>query len=125
MIANRRARQSATAGVADTGASAIYFLADAPVTHVDTTEPVVVVGTSTGQRQQSVATAQHQIPDLPDAFLRTGHVMPGFQQTIIGIGPICDARFSVTFLEDAVVVHDDAKCVFLSGCCDLDVPPAL
>ena len=125
MIANRRARQSATAGVADTGASAIYFSADAPVTHVDTTEPVVVVGTSTGQRQQSVATAQHQIPDLPDAFLRTGHVMPGFQQTIIGIGPICDARFTVTFLEDAVVVHDDAKRVILSGCRDPKVPPAL
>ena len=51
--------------------------------------------------------------------------MPGFQQTIIGIGPICDARFTVTFLEDAVVVHDDAKRVILSGCRDPKVPPAL
>ena len=51
--------------------------------------------------------------------------MPGFQQTLIGIGPICDAGFTMTFSEDAVVVHDDAKLVILSGCRDPKVPPAL
>ena len=113
IIANRSACRSATARVTDTGASAIYFSADAPVTHVDTTAPAVAVGTATGQRQKSVATAQHQIPDLPNAFPQTGHVMPGFQQTLIGIGPICNAGFTVTFSEDAVIVHDDAKRVIL------------
>ena len=79
IIANRHARRAATSGVADTGASAIYFSVDAPVTHVDLMAPAVAVGTATGQRQQYIATAQHQIPDLPDAFPRTRHVMPGFQ----------------------------------------------
>ena len=112
-------------GVADTGASAIYFSEDAPVTHVDNTAPAVAVGTATGQRQQSVVTAQHQIPDLPNAFLQTGHVMPGLQQTLIGIGPIYDAGFMVTFSEDEVVVHDAAKRVILSGLRDPEVSPAL
>ena len=95
------------------------------MTHVNTTAPAVALGTATGQRQKSIATAQHQIPDLPDVFLRTGHVMLGFQQTLIGIGPICDAGFTVTFSEDEVVVHDAAKHVILSGCRDPEVPPAL
>ena len=44
--------------------------------------------------------------------------MPGFQQTLIGIVPICDAGFTVTFSEDEVVVHDAAKGIILSGCRD-------
>ena len=125
IIANRRARRAAISGVADTGASAIYLSEDAPVTHVDTTMPAGDVGKATGQSQQSIANAQHQIPDLPDSFLRTGHVMPGFQQTLIGIGPICDTGFMVTFSEDEVVVHDAAKRVILSGLRDPEVSPAL
>ena len=79
IIANRGALRAATLGVADTGASAIYFSEDAPVNHVDTTAPALAVDTATAQRQQSIATAQHQISNLPDAFTRTGYVMPGFQ----------------------------------------------
>ena len=51
--------------------------------------------------------------------------MQGFQQMLIGIGPICYAGFTVTFSEDAVIVHDDAKPVILSGYRDPKVPPAL
>ena len=51
--------------------------------------------------------------------------MPGFQEMLIGIGPICDTGFTVTFSEDKVVVHDAAKRVILSGWRDPEVPPAL
>ena len=50
--------------------------------------------------------------------------MPGFQQMLIGIGPICDAGFTVTFSEDEVVVHDTAKRVILSGWRHLRVTPS-
>ncbi|KAL7531028.1 hypothetical protein ACHAXR_003813, partial [Thalassiosira sp. AJA248-18] len=80
-IANRRARKAAT-GVADTGATSIYFTPDAPVTEYDPTAPAIAVGTASGQRQLSSATAKHCIPDLPANFPRLGHVMPGFKQTL-------------------------------------------
>jgi hypothetical protein len=32
--------------------------------------------------------------------------MPGFKQTLIGIEPICDTGFTVTFSREAVVVRD-------------------
>ena len=83
------------------------------------------MGTATGQRQLSVTTAEHQIPNLPDAFPRTGHVMPGFQQTLIGIGPICDAGCTVTFSANDVVVHDADKRAILSGTRNPEEPPAL
>ena len=31
--------------------------------------------------------------------------MPGFQENLIGIGPICDADYSVTFTKDAVSIY--------------------
>ena len=124
-LANRRARRSSTSAVADTGASGIYYSADAPVTDVDPTAPVVVVGTATEEPQLPTATAQHQIPNLPDAFPRTGHVMPGFQRTLIGIGPICDAGFTVTFSDESVIVQDNAKRTVLSGWRNPKEPPAL
>ena len=51
--------------------------------------------------------------------------MLGFLQTLMGIGLICDAGFTVMFSEDKVVVHDATKCVILSGWRDPEVPPAL
>ena len=51
--------------------------------------------------------------------------MPGFQQTLIGIGPICDAGFTVTFSADDVVVHDADKRAILSGWRNPEEPPAL
>ena len=49
--------------------------------------------------------------------------MPGLQQTLIGIGPICNAGFTVTFSEDKVVVQDAVKRVILPGCREPEVPP--
>ena len=113
-FANRRARR-ATTGVADTGATSFYFAADAPMTKVNPDAPTIAVGTALGQRHHSSATAQLRIPDLPADFPRTGHVMPGFQQTLIGIGPICDAGYTVHFSDVDVIVRDKAHRAVLSG----------
>ena len=31
--------------------------------------------------------------------------MPGFQENLICIGPICDADYSITFTKDAVIIY--------------------
>jgi len=41
--------------------------------------------------------------------------MPGFQHTLIGVGPICDANFSVLFNPDSVKIFDPTGRVILSG----------
>ncbi|KAL7525219.1 hypothetical protein ACHAXR_001556, partial [Thalassiosira sp. AJA248-18] len=123
-IANRRARKAAT-GVADTGASSIYFAPDTPVLEYNPSAPAIAVGTASGQRQLSSATAKHCIPNLPADFPRSGHVMPGFQQTLVGIGPICDAGFTVHFSDVDVIVRDKNGREVLSGWRALDEPAKL
>ena len=50
--------------------------------------------------------------------------MPGFQQTLIGIGPICDSGCTVTFSADNAI-HDADKRAILSGSRNPDESPAL
>ena len=52
-----------------------------------------------------MATGQLALPNLPNTFPSTGHIMPGFKHTLLGVGPICDAERTVTFSRDAVVVR--------------------
>jgi hypothetical protein len=55
------------------------------------------------------------IPNLPRDFPRTGHVMPEFQETLLGIGPICDAGCTVLFSDTDVIIHDKKGNPILSG----------
>ena len=65
---------------------------------IDVSAPKISVGTATGQAQRSAAAANFpKLPQLPEDFPRTGHVMPSFKHTLIGIGPICDADCKVLF----------------------------
>ena len=105
----------ASTGIIDSGATGIYFAPDAPVSDKDPQAPPITVGTATGQVQRSSASATLALPQLPSDFPRTGHIMPGFQHTIIGVGPICDANFSVLFNPDSVKIFDPQGRVILSG----------
>ena len=42
---------------------------------------------------------------MPANFPVTGHIMPGFRHTLIGVGLLCDADCTVTFTSAAVVVR--------------------
>ena len=41
--------------------------------------------------------------------------MPGFRHTLIGVGPLCDAYFTVTFTRAAVIVRDARSTPVLAG----------
>jgi len=103
-------------GIADTGASGFYFRPDAPVENVNTKAPPIYVGTATGQPQRSAATADFPaLPQLPAEFPRSGHVMPTFKHTLIGIGPICDADCQVLFSKTDVTVFSPDGSPILQG----------
>jgi len=72
------------------------------------------VGTATGHVQQSTATAEINLPQLPSDFPRTGHVMPGFKHTLMGVGPIRDANILVLFNKDSVKICDLAGKMILT-----------
>ena len=74
--------------------------------NIDRTAPKVTVVTATGQTQLSTGTGELNLPNLPSNFQATGHIMPGFRHTLIGVGPLCDADCTVTFTSTAVVVRD-------------------
>ena len=73
--------------------------------NIDCAAPKVTVGTATGQTQISIGAGELNLPELPANFPITGHIMPGFRHTLIGVGPLCDADCTVTFTSTAVVVR--------------------
>ena len=61
------------------------------------------------------STCELAIPNLPADFPVSGHVMSGFQENLVGIGPICDAEYSVTFTKDVVSVYSPKGHMVLMG----------
>ena len=84
----------------------IYFSADAHIFNIERSAPKVIVGTATGQSQNSTGTGELNLPKLPSGFPVTGHIMPGCLHILIGLGPLCDADCTVTFTRVAVIVRD-------------------
>ena len=52
----------------------------------------------------SAAKATLPIPQLAADFPTTGYIIPKFTNTLIGIGPICDANYTVVFKRQDVTV---------------------
>ena len=74
--------------------------------NIDRSAPKVTVGKATGQTQSSAGTGELNTPKLPYDLPVTGHIIPGFKHTFIGVGPLFDADCTVTFTRAAVIVRD-------------------
>jgi len=84
-------------GIADSGASGFYFAPDAPVTNYNPQALAVGVRVANGQPKCSVASATlASAPSLPQAAM-SGHVMPSFPHTLIGLGPFADQGCQIIF----------------------------
>ena len=53
----------------------------------------------------SASTCDLAITQLPSEFPTTGHVIPGFQENLVGVGPICYANCTVTFTKHTVHIY--------------------
>lgn len=109
-------------GIADSGASGIYFAPDAPVANLVRRAPTVGVQVANGFPKKSVASATLALaPTLPQASM-LGHVMPSFPHTLIGLGPFADLGYAIVFTKtDVKVVHPDGHCI-LKGWRERDGP---
>ena len=91
-------------GIMDSGATHMHIASNAPCGEMDTTEKQIRVGTANGQVASSIVTATLPIPQLNAYFPTKGYIMPTFTNTIIGVGPICDANCTVVFWKEDVTV---------------------
>ena len=109
-------------GIADSGASGFYFAPGAPVANLDHQAPTVGVRVANGLPARSVASATlASAPSLPPSAM-TGHVMPSFPHTLIGLGPFADLGCTIVFTKTAVsVIHQDGHSI-LEGWRELDGP---
>ena len=83
----------------------MYLTENAPKVKVREDAPPIKVGTVSGESQRSYSTCELAITNLPEELPVSGHVLPGFQENLVGIGPICDADYSFTFTKDAVSIY--------------------
>ncbi len=99
-------------GIADSGASGIYFASNAPVANLNPRAPYVCVHVANGLPVRSVACATlASAPSLPPAAMQ-GHVMPSFPHTLIGLGPFADLGCQIVFSKHAVsVIHPDGHSI--------------
>jgi hypothetical protein len=109
-------------GIADSGASGIYFASSPPGANLNPTAPSVGVHVANGLPVQSVASAMlASAPSLPPAAMQ-GHVMPSFPHTLIGLGPFANLGCQIVFSKHAVsVIHPDGHSI-LGGWCEQDGP---
>ena len=91
-------------GIVDSEATHMYIAPNIAYGKINTTKKQIRVGTANGQVASSIATATLPIPQLNADFLTKGYIMPTFTNTLIGVGPICDANCTVVFSKEYVTV---------------------
>ena len=106
--------------IVDSGATDIYIKPSAPIAHLDSSAPPVRVGTASGQPLTSSGDCKLALPQIPAHLPSTGHVMPGFQHSLLGIAPFCDKDCRVEFTKHTVVIYDPDGKPMLSGWREID-----
>ena len=103
-----------TSIISDTGASGFYLSKGPPCSTINPQAPKVLVGTATGQTQAS-SDSCHLNLDLP---VTDAHIMPGFQNFLLGIGKLFDEYCTVLFTKHSVQVFNIDGDTILTGRCD-------
>ena len=63
----------------------------------------------------SASTYDILIPQIPSEFTTNCHVIPGFQEKLVGVGPMCDANCTVTFTKHAVNIYIPTGTLIMTG----------
>ena len=70
----------------------------------------------------SAGTCDLVIPQLPSGLTTTGHIMPSFQENLVGVGPVCDANCTVKILKHTVNIYSPNGTPTIKGCHETDGP---
>ena len=102
-------------GIVYSGATHLYIAPSAPHGPPDTSSATISVGTANLQVENSSSTAILPITQLAADFPNTGYIMPSFTNTIVGVGPICDAYCTVVFTKQDVTLLSPKGNPILTG----------
>ena len=91
-------------GIVDSSATNLYIAPNVPYGKLNMTAKNIRVGTANGQVAISTSHATLPIQQLAEDFPTTGYIMLTFKNTLIGVGPICDANCTVVFRKEYVTV---------------------
>ena len=91
--------------ITNTGTCGLYLSTDSP--HSDKNPPALtmILVTETGHIQKYTATYRALSIHLTDQLCRA-HILPNFNNSLVGIEPFCDADFKVLFTKETVTVFD-------------------
>ena len=70
----------------------------------------------------SAGTCDIVIPQIPSDFPTARHVMPGFQENLVGVGSMCDDNCTVTFSKHAVDIYSPTGTPIIAGWHETDEP---
>ena len=101
--------------IVDSGATHIYIAPRTPHGPPDTTTPKFCVGTATGHIESLSVTVFLPIPQVAADFSMTVYIIPSFNNTLVGIGPIYDANCTVLFTKQEFTVFSPDGKTILTG----------
>ena len=106
----------------DSVSTHIYIAPNAPHGPLDTSADTIKVGTANGKVSTCAAKSTLPIPQLAADFPTMGYIMPYFINTLIGVGPICDAKCTVVCnKKDVTVLLTEGKPI-LQSCREKKLP---
>ena len=108
--------------IVDLGASLYFITKNAPKHNMDPTARRIRVSTAPGQIINSESTCDNSIPWLPSNFITTCHVMPGFQENLVGMCTMWDAVYTVTLTKNEVTIYSPTGTPIITGCREYIVP---
>ena len=89
----------------DSGATNIFLTKDAPKVNIENNAQPIIVGADVGPPITSAITCEVVLSsELLSDFQIKGHVMKGFHENLVVIGPIYDAKYLVLFNDEAVTI---------------------
>ena len=109
-------------GIVDSGATHLYIAPTAPRGLPDISSDTIKVGTGNGHVEKYSVKATLSIPQLAEDFPTTGYIIPSFSNTIIGVGPICDANCTLVFEKNCVTVLSPEGKTILTCCREKKMP---
>ena len=89
---------------------------------MDPTAPHIRVGAASGQPMTSTGTCELVLPQLPSNFPTTVHIMPVFQENLVGVGSMCDSNCTVKFSKYAVNSYNTNGTPLITGWREPDGP---
>ena len=109
-------------GIVDSGETHLYISPSAPHGPLNTNASKVSVVTANRQVERLSSTATLPIPQLALYFPTTGYIVPSFTNTLVGVGPICNANCTVVFTkQDVIVISPEDKSI-LTGWIEKEPP---